>query len=504
MKKNVLIISVVCLCLCTVAYTYSAFSRTIVGNISATNAAWAFKANVAGASVENDYYKLPLTNSTGSFDIVVDNTDSKKNANFDIVLDKVNLPSDLKFYKDSSYSNEITNNIYTASSNKTSTTVKIYYKSDSSVNGSVRIKVRGTLRKGTSLYDYISSLTNNGSDSGIDFSKVPSATNGDGINIVSSTVDSTYPVYYYRGAVTNNNIIFANFCWKIVRTTETGGVKLLYNGVPTNGTCNNTKTATQLSKSSYFSTAVNSPIYVGYMQGLTAYNGNQYSDYKAHLEDTSVIDSSDTTTETIGTKTFAIAGRHAQNAKSSVVKIAIDTWYQTNIEGTSYADMLEDTVWCNNRETSTLTYTLDNVISKKYSYFNFQNKERLAASPFKPTLTCTRDIDKFTVSSANGNGDLEYPIGLITADEVAFAGSGYNATSKTYLYTGQYYWTMSPYYYNGGAYMFEYYASGTIRGVYAKNTSDSIGVRPAISLSNDVLITGTGDGTASNPIQVTY
>ncbi|MDD5865650.1 MAG: hypothetical protein PUD07_04125 [bacterium] len=40
------------------------------------------------------------------------------------------------------------------------------------------------------------------------------------------------PVYYYNGAVQDNNVLFANFCWKIVRTTDTGGVKLIYNGTP--------------------------------------------------------------------------------------------------------------------------------------------------------------------------------------------------------------------------------------------------------------------------------
>ncbi|MGN1379826.1 MAG: hypothetical protein ACI4XR_05525 [Bacilli bacterium] len=38
------------------------------------------------------------------------------------------------------------------------------------------------------------------------------------------------PVYYYNGAVEDNNVLFAGFCWKIVRTTDTGGVKLVYNG----------------------------------------------------------------------------------------------------------------------------------------------------------------------------------------------------------------------------------------------------------------------------------
>ena len=43
---------------------------------------------------------------------------------------------------------------------------------------------------------------------------------------------STYanPVYYFNEAVENNNVLFGGFCWQIVRTTETGGVKIVYNG----------------------------------------------------------------------------------------------------------------------------------------------------------------------------------------------------------------------------------------------------------------------------------
>ena len=40
------------------------------------------------------------------------------------------------------------------------------------------------------------------------------------------------PVYYYNGAVQDNNVYFADLCWKMVRTTDTGGVKLIYNGAP--------------------------------------------------------------------------------------------------------------------------------------------------------------------------------------------------------------------------------------------------------------------------------
>ncbi len=54
------------------------------------------------------------------------------------------------------------------------------------------------------------------------------------VKLYSESDASTYanPVYYFNGAVENNNVIFGGFCWKIVRTTDTGGVKMIYNGAP--------------------------------------------------------------------------------------------------------------------------------------------------------------------------------------------------------------------------------------------------------------------------------
>ena len=38
-------------------------------------------------------------------------------------------------------------------------------------------------------------------------------------------------IYYFTGAVEDNNVFFAGFCWKMVRTTDTGGIKMVYNGI---------------------------------------------------------------------------------------------------------------------------------------------------------------------------------------------------------------------------------------------------------------------------------
>ena len=90
----------------------------------------------------------------------------------------------------------------------------------------VKKSMDGKVSKVENLYNMMA--RNSKLDTNVDFSKAPTT----GIYELSSTKDDEFPVYYYRGAVTNNNVVFANFCWKMVRTTSTGGVKLIYNGVP--------------------------------------------------------------------------------------------------------------------------------------------------------------------------------------------------------------------------------------------------------------------------------
>ena len=86
--------------------------------------------------------------------------------------------------------------------------------------------------------------------------------------------------------------------------------------------------------------------------------------------------------------------------------------------------------------------------------------------------------DKFTVSTSKGNGLLNYPIGLITADEALLASGG----NKSWLFTGNPYWTMTPSYFaQDGGHVYFFDGLGLISAV--RNVgSDVVGVRPAISL----------------------
>jgi hypothetical protein len=123
-------------------------------------------------------------------------------------------------------------------------------------------------------------------DSSIDFSHVSSELNGRGLYIMSGTQNDSHPIYYYRGDVSNNNVLYADTCWKIVRTTNKGGTKLLYNGLPTNGECDNTGGDTYYTPAAYThayaSEANANPGDVGWMSG-TAYTYHDLSD--AHSKD---------------------------------------------------------------------------------------------------------------------------------------------------------------------------------------------------------------------------
>lgn len=341
---------------------------------------------------------------------------------------------------------------------------------DSSTTGT---KYLFDMMKDSASKDNVSS-TYVSSSNGIDFSKTSDITdsisgnysNGYGIYMVSSTSSNAFPIYYYRGAVTNNNVLFANLCWKIVRTTEKGGVKLIYNGVPSNNkTCNNTGTSSQISTST-FASQNNDNTYVGYMIG--AAGATSYS------------------------------STHS-NASNSTIKTVVDNWYASKLS--TYTSQLEDSVWCNDRSLDTTT-TGNGIGTSQTSY---ASRQRLNLSK-NPSLNCSNNNDKFTVSTSNGNGKLNYPVGLLTSDEIAYAGAVWgntvNETSVTnksfYLYTGSLWWTMTPSRLNG-VYPSVFVLSNT-GSLYAQSGNTN-GVRPSIVLKLGTTFS-SGNGTGNSPYVV--
>ena len=320
------------------------------------------------------------------------------------------------------------------------------------LSGSILVNMKGTSSNNPSLtmqaYKVLFDMIKGNADitTNIDFSKTSEQDNTNGIYMTKDT-DSGIPVYYYRGNV-DNKIIFANFCWRIVRTTETGGVKLIYDGKPSNGQCNSAGANSQITTSA-FNSASNDAKYVGYMYGSS-------------IDDT-------------------------VNTTDSTIKTAIDNWYKTNM--TSYTSQLEDTVFCNDR-----SYTMNG------SYLYFGAYARLGVNK-TPTLKCQNTRDKFTTETINGNGNLTYPVGLITADEIAFAGGLLQKDNQFYLGSGMWYYSMSPYDFTGTIDDELYLSSnGTLFGSNG-NVSDSGGTRPVISIKPETIISG-GSGTTTDPFIV--
>ena len=118
------------------------------------------------------------------------------------------------------------------------------------------------------------------------------------------------------------------------------------------------------------------------------------------------------------------------NTTDSKAKVKLDKWYKENLE--DYTNKLEDTIWCNDRSLSTtanssMFNSKDSGTASFYSiYFSSYDRN------LNPTIECKNKNDRFTVDSKNGNGALEYPIGLLTADELILAGNAYH-TQYSYL-----------------------------------------------------------------------
>ena len=388
---------------------------------------------------------------------------------------------------------------------------------------------------------------------GIDFGAISSDTNGKGVYERAGTENDEYPIYYYRGEIDNNNVLFANKCWKAVRTTDTGGVKLIYNGEST-GTidepnCNNTGTNTHISvnvngtpkKTFAFNTNYNSPAYNGYMFGTVytdtnasatsgayfgssfTYDGTNYTLVDATTAKNNThhytcnLTTADGTCTTLRYYYFQnyyvnLTGgdgieealtKMQTNTNDSNAKDKIDTWYASNL--TSYTNKLEDTIWCNDRSMG--DGNNNGLIANggdldTYLYYGATQRSNYASNTStvknQPSLACANKNDSFTVSNANGNQALTYPVAMITEDEAVLAG-GLAGTENTtfYLNNGSYYWSLSPDAWGGYAVEFivdNGYVSSDI-------VTYTHGLRPAVSLKPGTLV-ASGTGIVSDPFVI--
>ncbi len=174
------------------------------------------------------------------------------------------------------------------------------------------------------------------------------------------------------------------------------------------------------------------------------------------------------------------------NTNDSTIKSAIDYWYSNNM--TQYTDYLEDTVWCNDR-------SMDNKESNGWNPNGGSTDTLLIFKSYRnlSNLNCQNRNDRFSVNKENGNGVLKYPVGLISKQEQNLA----YFSSKSSLASGNYYWGLSPGYFNNYNYTYGYGVNSAGSG-YSDLVSLSYGVRPSVSLRTGIEYM-SGDGSGNYP-----
>ena len=287
---------------------------------------------------------------------------------------------------------------------------------------------------------------------------------------ITGITDSPKEVYYFAGNTTKNWVKFANLYWRIIRTNHDGSIRLLYVGTSHDTTGGNIGTST-------FNTNSNSTKYVGYKYG----------------EDTSL--------DTI-----------RNNTTDSTIKTYIDTWYQNNL--TNYTKYLSTSaVYCNDRSEGTgQTY---NYTSSPSSKFNFAPYYRMDydtdGAAANPSYNCSDIRDAFSVD--NTSAKLDYPVSLMTADEIAFAGGvAYQTMSTPYAWfisnsagtkVSTSWWSLSPVrWYGSNARVWSWASDDAcLDNGYVSGVNPARGVRPALSLKSCIKYS-TGNGTYNEPYEI--
>ena len=192
---------------------------------------------------------------------------------------------------------------------------------------------------------------------------------------------------------------------------------------------------------------------------------------------------------------YTIGSVHGLGTNSGV-KTVLDQWYQNNLQ--SHADKIEGNAgFCGNGVRGSYTYTSGGGTGTTQTYYGaYTRLETNNAANASPTFECENESDLYTTDgSGGGNGALTYPIGLITADEAAYAGGVNDSYNQSYyLYTGQDYLTMSSSY-AVSASMYRVQSNGRL---YTLGVHAARGIRPVINLKADVTIS-SGNGTSSQP-----
>ena len=297
--------------------------------------------------------------------------------------------------------------------------------------------------------------------------------------LLASAEDDYGTSYYFRGAVTNNYVEFANKCWRIVRVSGDGSVKLILHND------NTTKVANPCAAANNSASAA-----------FARYSGSTYkSAFNANYNDNAYVGFK---YGTVGASDYNAT--HANTNKSTIL-INLETWYTNNLK--TYESVIDDTVWCNDKTNVTDTsYDPWGWTPNGYGYGKnvtyYGATQRLISTNGRtggtgPSLKCNSGLSK-----------INSKVGLITADELAYA--GYAAALKnttTYLQenaTDTDWLSLSPsVFFSVYAFVWSVNGGSGDFGNYSVNSDG--GVRPAISLIISTTISG-GTGTSEDPYVV--
>ncbi|MBD9105386.1 cadherin-like beta sandwich domain-containing protein, partial [bacterium] len=168
---------------------------------------------------------------------------------------------------------------------------------------------------------------------------------------------------------------------------------------------------------------------------------------------------------------------------NSQVKPILENWYQTNIG--SKLDLAK------------------NVVSGAYYCEQAKAKQSDSATSGSATMTT---YNKYTPdfkcsSDGNGKGQVNASVGLLTYDEVVYAGGYTNQNNSNYYLNNPviYWWTMSPDGFSGSfSNVWIVNSTGSVSDTYVVNSRH---LRPVLSLNADTQISD-GDGSKENPFTI--
>lgn len=287
------------------------------------------------------------------------------------------------------------------------------------------------------------------SENGIDFSKPASATNGIGLfyNYNSDDINSDGKVdktYYFRGPVTNNNVIFANLCWKVVKIAEDEAVKLIYNGIP----------------------------YYGQCHGYNISIGDSY--YESTNYD---------------------------SEQGSAIQGILDDWYKKTL--LQFGEYIQDTSYCNDRSKdekgvynsrNRLNGNMKIPTNKCNNEDSFTVSDKIGNGKLKyPIALLTADEYIYSGGAVTLNKEPIYSLNMSDKNNIVRTESGYyNKNLSSYLYGD--YWTMTPSE-NNKVYKIDPY------GLYSEYISYKNSIMPMISLNKKAIVL-YGNGSESNPFSI--